>query len=99
MEVTFFSPDSSFLFFFNLLPFFFSQNIPVTPDVMLSLLTSLPKKDYWVILMTAGGHFAGAVFRGKDVLTHKTFHRYTVRAKRGTAQGARDSQQGGKQPK
>lgn len=52
-----------------------------------------------MILMTAGGHFAGAVFRGKDVLSHKTFHRYTVRAKRGTAQGARDSQQGGKQPK
>ena len=76
-----------------------SQNIPDTPDVTVSLLTSSPKKDYWMILMTAGGHFAGAVFKGKDVLVHKTFHRYTVRAKRGTAQGARDAQQGGKQPK
>ena len=75
------------------------QNIPATPDETLSLFTSLPKKHYWIILMTAGGHFAGAVFSGKEVLTHKTFHRYTVRAKRGTAQGARDSQQGGKQPK
>uniref|UniRef100_A0A3B5KMP6 Ankyrin repeat and zinc finger peptidyl tRNA hydrolase 1 n=1 Tax=Xiphophorus couchianus TaxID=32473 RepID=A0A3B5KMP6_9TELE len=42
--------------------------------------------------MTGGGHFAGAVFEGKQVLDHKTFHRYTVRAKRGTAQGLRDSQ-------
>ncbi|XP_078375747.1 LOW QUALITY PROTEIN: tRNA endonuclease ANKZF1-like [Oculina patagonica] len=75
------------------------KNIPATPEETLSLFTSLPKKCYWIILMTAGGHFAGAVFSGKDVLTHKTFHRYTVRAKRGTAQGARDSQQGGKQPK
>lgn len=25
------------------------------------------------------------------MLTHKTFHRYTVRAKRGTAQGLRDA--------
>jgi len=75
------------------------KNIPATPAETLSLFTSLPKKRYWIILMTAGGHFAGAVFSGKEVLTHKTFHRYTVRAKRGTAQGARDSQQGGKQPK
>ncbi|XP_068185089.1 tRNA endonuclease ANKZF1 [Antennarius striatus] len=50
-----------------------------------------PSKPVWVILMTGGGHFAGAVFQGKEVLQHKTFHRYTVRAKRGTAQGVRDS--------
>lgn len=31
------------------------------------------------------------LFRRKEVLQHKTFHRYTVRAKRGTAQGLRDS--------
>ena len=49
--------------------------------------------------MTAGGHFAAAVFDGSKVVAHKTFHRYTVRAKRGTAQAARDGQQGGKQAK
>ena len=27
-----------------------------------------------------------------EVIAHKTFHRYTVRAKRGTAQGSRDKQ-------
>nr|XP_010947113.1 PREDICTED: ankyrin repeat and zinc finger domain-containing protein 1-like [Camelus bactrianus] len=42
--------------------------------------------------MAAAGHFAGAVFQGREVLIHKTFHRYTVRAKQGTAQGLRDAQ-------
>uniref|UniRef100_UPI00358FE737 tRNA endonuclease ANKZF1 n=1 Tax=Myxine glutinosa TaxID=7769 RepID=UPI00358FE737 len=49
----------------------------------------------WVVLMAGGGHFAGAVFRGDKVIAQKTFHRYTVRAKRGTAQGLRDMQSHG----
>ncbi|XP_061697691.1 tRNA endonuclease ANKZF1 [Syngnathoides biaculeatus] len=57
-----------------------------------SCLKSVTKRTLWIILMTGGGHFAGAVFQGKEVLQHKTFHRYTVRAKRGTAQGLKDSQ-------
>ncbi|XP_044526703.1 ankyrin repeat and zinc finger domain-containing protein 1 isoform X2 [Gracilinanus agilis] len=48
-----------------------------------------------VVLMAAAGHFAGAIFRGRDVVTHKTFHRYTVRARRGTAQGLQDARAGG----
>ncbi|XP_026151750.1 ankyrin repeat and zinc finger domain-containing protein 1 isoform X2 [Mastacembelus armatus] len=64
-----------------------------------SSLTDISKKTLWVILMTGGGHFAGAVFQGKEVLQHKTFHRYTVRAKRGTAQGLRDSQNRSHTPK
>lgn len=63
-------------------------------DVISSLKT-INQKTVWVILMTGGGHFAGAVFEGKQVVHHKTFHRYTVRAKRGTAQGLRDSQNRG----
>uniref|UniRef100_A0A1A8Q6Q7 Ankyrin repeat and zinc finger domain containing 1 n=1 Tax=Nothobranchius rachovii TaxID=451742 RepID=A0A1A8Q6Q7_9TELE len=55
-------------------------------------MKSISQKTVWVILVTGGGHFAGAVFEGKEVLHHKTFHRYTVRAKRGTTQGLRDSQ-------
>ncbi|KAG7227494.1 hypothetical protein INR49_005309 [Caranx melampygus] len=62
-------------------------------------LMALNKKTVWVILMTGGGHFAGAVFQGKEVLQHKTFHRYTVRAKRGTSQGLRDSQNRSHTPK
>ncbi|XP_028249646.1 ankyrin repeat and zinc finger domain-containing protein 1 [Parambassis ranga] len=64
-----------------------------------SSLKAIHKKTVWVILMTGGGHFAGAVFEGKQVLQHKTFHRYTVRAKRGTAQGLRDSQNRSHAPK
>ncbi|XP_012790122.1 ankyrin repeat and zinc finger domain-containing protein 1 [Sorex araneus] len=47
-----------------------------------------------VVLMAAAGHFAGAVFQGREVVTHKTFHRYTVRAKRGTAQSVQDARGG-----
>lgn len=64
-----------------------------------SSLKCISKKTVWVILMTGGGHFAGAVFQGKEVIQHKTFHRYTVRAKRGTAQGLRDSQNRSHMPK
>ncbi|XP_049905045.1 ankyrin repeat and zinc finger domain-containing protein 1 isoform X1 [Epinephelus moara] len=64
-----------------------------------SSLKAISNKTVWVILMTGGGHFAGAVFQGKEVLQHKTFHRYTVRAKRGTAQGLRDSQNRSHTPK
>ncbi|XP_062950226.1 tRNA endonuclease ANKZF1 isoform X2 [Cynocephalus volans] len=49
---------------------------------------------FCVVLMAAAGHFAGAIFQGRKVVTHKTFHRYTVRAKRGTAQGLQDAQCG-----
>ncbi|XP_067107418.1 tRNA endonuclease ANKZF1 isoform X3 [Osmerus mordax] len=62
-------------------------------------LQSVSSKAVWIILMTGGGHFAGAVFQGRDVLQHKTFHRYTVRAKRGTAQGLRDAKDRSHTPK
>lgn len=85
-----------------------------------SLLLSLTHPPLWVVLMQAGGHFAGAVFSGcvslrygvvyvyvmyatnccsPNVLLHKTFHRYTVRAKRGTSQSVRDAQSGGHGPR
>ncbi|KAF7665206.1 hypothetical protein LDENG_00148850 [Lucifuga dentata] len=64
-----------------------------------SSLKAISKKTVWVIFMTGGGHFAGAVFQGEQVLQHKTFHRYTVRAKRGTAQGLRDAQNRSHTPK
>eukprot|EP00117_Sycon_ciliatum_P040962 scpid39407/ scgid30036/ Ankyrin repeat and zinc finger domain-containing protein 1; Zinc finger protein 744 len=52
----------------------------------------LAKPMYTVIIMLSAGHFAGAVFNGSTVVVHKTFHRYVVRAKRGTAQSVHDSQ-------
>ncbi|XP_030310418.1 ankyrin repeat and zinc finger domain-containing protein 1 isoform X2 [Calypte anna] len=62
-------------------------------------LQSLSASTCWVVLMMGGGHFAGAVFRGPQVQEHKTFHRYTVRARRGTAQSLRDAQTPGSAPR
>ncbi|XP_006168697.1 ankyrin repeat and zinc finger domain-containing protein 1 isoform X3 [Tupaia chinensis] len=72
---------------------FFSKMPKVAPEEAELLLQSLrsggPRSC--VVLMASAGHFAGAIFQGREVATHKTFHRYTVRAKRGTAQGLRDA--------
>ncbi|KAG6546346.1 hypothetical protein Mapa_012387 [Marchantia paleacea] len=47
----------------------------------------------WVVLLSAGGHFAGVVMnmQGGGVLAHHTFHRYVVRAKAGGRQSTRDA--------
>ncbi|XP_012886102.1 PREDICTED: ankyrin repeat and zinc finger domain-containing protein 1 [Dipodomys ordii] len=66
------------------------QVSPEEAELLLQNLKSGGPK-YCVVLMAAAGHFAGAVFQGREVVTHKTFHRYTVRAKRGTAQGLQDA--------
>ncbi|XP_014743574.1 PREDICTED: ankyrin repeat and zinc finger domain-containing protein 1 isoform X2 [Sturnus vulgaris] len=69
------------------------------PLELTASLQSLSASTCWVVLMIGGGHFAGAVFRGLQVQEHKTFHRYTVRARRGTAQGLRDAQTPGSAPR
>ncbi|KAM6421215.1 tRNA endonuclease ANKZF1 [Rhynochetos jubatus] len=69
------------------------------PAKLTASLQSLGANTCWVVLMMGGGHFAGAVFRGPQVQEHKTFHRYTVRARRGTAQGLRDAQTPGSAPR
>ncbi|XP_045150673.1 ankyrin repeat and zinc finger domain-containing protein 1 [Echinops telfairi] len=63
-----------------------------TEPLLQNLLSGGPRSC--VMLMAAAGHFAGAVFQGSEVVAHKTFHRYTVRAKQGTAQGVRDARGG-----
>ncbi|XP_010156845.1 PREDICTED: ankyrin repeat and zinc finger domain-containing protein 1, partial [Eurypyga helias] len=69
------------------------------PAELTASLQSLGASTCWVVLMMGGGHFAGAVFQGPQVQQHKTFHRYTVRARRGTAQGLRDTQTPGSAPR
>uniref|UniRef100_A0A2R9AQV1 tRNA endonuclease ANKZF1 n=1 Tax=Pan paniscus TaxID=9597 RepID=A0A2R9AQV1_PANPA len=69
------------------------QDPPEEAELLLQNLQSRGPRDC-VVLMAAAGHFAGAIFQGREVVTHKTFHRYTVRAKRGTAQGLRDARGG-----
>ncbi|KAF6112707.1 ankyrin repeat and zinc finger peptidyl tRNA hydrolase 1 [Phyllostomus discolor] len=66
---------------------------PEEPELLLQNLQSGGPR-HCVVLMAAAGHFAGAIYQGRDVVAHKTFHRYTVRAKRGTAQGLRDARGG-----
>ncbi|NXG61408.1 ANKZ1 protein, partial [Hemiprocne comata] len=58
------------------------------PEELAASLRSLGVSTCWVVLMMGGGHFAGA-----------TFHRYTVRARRGTAQGLHDAQTPGSAPR
>lgn len=69
------------------------QVLPEEPELLLQNLQSGGPR-HCVVLMAAAGHFAGAIFQGREVVTHKTFHRYTVRAKRGTAQGLHDARGG-----
>ncbi|KAM9548417.1 tRNA endonuclease ANKZF1 isoform 2-T2 [Guaruba guarouba] len=69
------------------------------PVELAASLQSLNASTCWVVLMMGGGHFAGAVFRGPQVQEHKTFHRYTVRARRGTAQSLRDAHTPGSAPR
>ncbi|XP_061226230.1 tRNA endonuclease ANKZF1 isoform X4 [Neopsephotus bourkii] len=69
------------------------------PVELAASLQSLHASTCWVVLMMGGGHFAGAVFRGPQVQEHKTFHRYTVRARRGTAQSLRDAHTPGSAPR
>ncbi|XP_076049368.1 tRNA endonuclease ANKZF1-like [Oratosquilla oratoria] len=52
---------------------------------------AVPYKRYWSILMIGGGHFAGAVIKGEEILAHKTFHSYTVRSKQGGSQSTKDN--------
>ncbi|MEE6488982.1 hypothetical protein FKM82_015456 [Ascaphus truei] len=69
-----------------------SKDSDLKPEQLWSCVRSMQEQPVLVILMAGGGHFAGAVYRGNEVLKHKTFHRYTVRAKRGTSQAVHDAQ-------
>uniref|UniRef100_A0A915AXI8 Ankyrin repeat and zinc finger domain-containing protein 1 n=2 Tax=Parascaris univalens TaxID=6257 RepID=A0A915AXI8_PARUN len=43
------------------------------------------------IFLLTGGHFTGGVFRDGHLIVHKSYHRYTVRAKQGGTQSAADA--------
>lgn len=63
-------------------------------ESLFSSLKSMVKNHApWVVLLCAGGHFAGVVVdsHGGSVLAHQTFHRYVVRAKAGGRQSSRDA--------
>ena len=43
------------------------QNAPESEEALLSLVNAVQKQSKWMILMLAGGHFAGAVFDGYGI--------------------------------
>jgi len=72
------------------------KNIPQESQELVLIAQRLPLCFYWCIVMAAGGHFAIALFERDRILQHKTFHKYIIRAKQGTAQSAHDQKTGGK---
>ncbi|MCP9258894.1 Protein vms-1 [Dirofilaria immitis] len=42
------------------------------------------------ILLLSAGHFCGGIFKNHELVTHKSFHRYVIRAKQGTTQSVSD---------
>ncbi|XP_012275018.1 ankyrin repeat and zinc finger domain-containing protein 1 isoform X2 [Orussus abietinus] len=67
------------------------KTIPEVDSEMIAQALNSGKRSMWTVIMLGGGHFAAAVFQGGEVVVHKTFHRYTVRAKQGSAQYSRDT--------
>ncbi|CAL4125439.1 unnamed protein product [Meganyctiphanes norvegica] len=59
-----------------------NQNILIPGTVSIDVRTA--------VLVLSGGKFAGEIFRNKDVVKHTTFKYYTVRARQGGSQSARD---------
>lgn len=53
----------------------------------------------WAVILLSGGHFAAAIFKGNEVVMHKTFHNYTVRSKQGGSQRGKDNQSGTSHPR
>lgn len=96
--ITFATKSNHQLYMIHRTVLFNAKHVPSTKEEVAELITSLARPQIWVVFMRSAGHFAGAVFKGSEVMAHKTFHRYTVRAKRGTVQSTKDSQQG-HQPK
>ncbi|KAF5731675.1 Zinc finger protein-related [Tripterygium wilfordii] len=77
-----------------------ADNSRITPHLTksevlarLRFLTHEPRDNSQlrIVLLASGGHFAGCVFDGSLVVTHKTFHRYVVRAKSGRTQSSKDA--------
>ncbi|UJR23173.1 hypothetical protein I4U23_026193 [Adineta vaga] len=72
------------------------KNFPQESQELIITAQRLPLCVYWCVVMAAGGHFAIALFERDKIIQHKTFHKYIIRAKQGSAQSAHDQKTGGK---
>lgn len=72
------------------------KNFPQESQELVLTAQRLPLCIHWCIVMAAGGHFAIALFERDKIIQHKTFHKYVIRAKQGSAQTAHDQRTGGK---
>eukprot|EP00039_Didymoeca_costata_P007494 m.100517 g.100517 ORF g.100517 m.100517 type:complete len:658 (+) comp13711_c0_seq1:94-2067(+) len=62
-------------------------------------ISRLPESKPWAFFFLRGGHFAAAIFEKGKAIRHKSFHKYVVRAKRGTVQSTQDKKSATGQPK
>ncbi|KAL3316888.1 Ankyrin repeat and zinc finger domain-containing protein 1 [Cichlidogyrus casuarinus] len=74
---------------------FNKSNRPETFDELNARVTYARKSRLWAVLLFSGGKFAAAIFDCQKPIVHKTFSRYTVRAKQGGSQSLKDSACGG----
>lgn len=89
--------ESQSVAFENDKPVFFESDLPhLTEREVIEKLNNLihePRDNthFRIVLLVRGGHFAGCVFDGNSVVTHKTFHRYVIRAGAGKKQSSKDA--------
>ncbi|XP_039298725.1 ankyrin repeat and zinc finger domain-containing protein 1 [Nilaparvata lugens] len=65
------------------------DDIPSEPELVTAAQNLITRSQVMIILV-GSGHFAASIFKGSDVILHKTFHNYAARAKQGGAQNAKD---------
>ncbi|WOG95466.1 hypothetical protein DCAR_0414785 [Daucus carota subsp. sativus] len=89
--------ESQRIAFENDKPVFLESDLPhFTEKEVIEKLNNLihePRNNthFRIVLLARGGHFAGCVFDGNSVVTHKTFHRYVIRAGAGKKQSSKDA--------
>ncbi|KAF1001389.1 uncharacterized protein LOC141705637 [Apium graveolens] len=89
--------ESQRVAFENDKPVFFESDLPhLSEREVIEKLNNLIREPrdnthFRVVLLVRGGHFAGCVFDGNSVVTHKTFHRYVIRAGAGKKQSSKDA--------
>eukprot|EP01041_Mallomonas_annulata_P012718 gene12718-26790_t len=84
--------DSIWEFRINICIFQNIKSSSFDPWQSLSLITKqCHNNNIWCVLMLSSGRFAGTIFEANNTIVHKTFRRYTIRAKSGGGQSSHDN--------